>query len=274
VFLLNNDVEVDLNSIAPLVENFGDESVFAVHCRVFELSSGQECGTGKLGRFARGFIRVHKSYVPKPADDRESAEHPAPGSRAPLYSMFAGGGSAMFDRDKFIEIGGFEPLLSPFYWEDVELSYRAWKRGYTVLYEPRSVARHRVSSTISKLNRRKVRKVEQRNRLIYHWIHLNERSLIASHVLWVVLLAITAPVRLKPLFISSCIAALKRLPEIRKRRLEEKRASRLSDRDVFDIFLALESRADVFAYDDHSELEVAQSSEGKKDLHDPADRAN
>src|SRR6185436_11759899 len=55
VFLLNNDVEVDVNSIAPLVENFADDSVFAAHCRVFELNSPHECGTGKLGGFSRGF---------------------------------------------------------------------------------------------------------------------------------------------------------------------------------------------------------------------------
>ncbi|HSO75899.1 MAG TPA: glycosyltransferase, partial [Blastocatellia bacterium] len=120
VFLLNNDVEVDVDCIAPLVENFEDDSVFAAHCRVFEFDSGRECGTGKLGSFSRGFIRVHRGYT-----IRESPN----GSGAALYSMFAGGGSAMFYRQKFLEIGGFETLLSPFYWEDVELSYRAWKRG-------------------------------------------------------------------------------------------------------------------------------------------------
>ena len=265
VFLLNNDVDVDLNSIATLVENFNHDLVFAVHCRVIELSSGHECGTGKLGAFARGFIRVHKSYVPRPAGESESVQGPAQGSRGPFYSMFAGGGSAMFDRKRFVEIGGFEPLLSPFYWEDVELSYRAWKRGYTVLYEPRSVTRHQVSSTIGNLDRHRVRKIEQRNRLIYHWIHLHERSSLASHILWVLLLAVTSPLRLKPSFIASFFAALTRLSQIGKRRREERQAARRSDRDVFDIFATLERRTDVFAYDDYSELEALQSGTGKRD---------
>jgi GT2 family glycosyltransferase len=47
VFLLNNDVEVDPRAIPPLVENFTDDSVFAVHSRVFDLESRQECGSGK-----------------------------------------------------------------------------------------------------------------------------------------------------------------------------------------------------------------------------------
>ena len=172
----------------------------------------------------------------------------------------------MFDRERFVEIGGFEPLLSPFYWEDVELSYRAWKRGYTVLYEPRSVTRHRVSSTIGNLDRDRVRKIEQRNRLIYHWIHLHERSSLASHILWVLLLAVTSPLRLKPSFLASFFAALTRLPQIGKRRREERQAARRSDRDVFDIFATLERRTDLFAYDDYSELEARQSGTGKRDL--------
>lgn len=252
VFLLNNDVEVDAGSIAPLVENFASASVFAAHCRVFDLESGRECGTGKVGGFARGFIRVHRSYVPGATNAGER--------RAELYSMFAGGGSAMFDREKFLEIGGFEPLLAPFYWEDVELSYRAWKRGYRILYEPRSVARHRVSSTIGKLNKRAVRKIEQQNRLIYHWIHLHDRRMMISHALWAMLLALTGPLRMKPEFTSGCAGALKLLPRIRRRRIEEMQAARRTDRDVFRIFAELEKREDVLAYDGLPELEIARRS--------------
>jgi GT2 family glycosyltransferase len=256
VFLINNDVAVDVNSIAPLVENFADSSVFAAHCRVFELSTGQECGTGKVGSFSRGFIRVHESYVPRNVRLPGRVDQGVPGVLGPLYSLFAGGGSAMFDRSKFLEMGGFEPLLSPFYWEDVELSYRAWKRGYVVLFEPRSVTRHRISSTIGKLDQRAVRKIDQRNRLIYHWIHLHSRSMMTSHVIWILLLSASSPLRLNPEFISSVIAAVKLLPLIRQRRIAEKQAARRSDREVFDIFSSLKEREDVFAYDDYAELEA------------------
>ena len=250
VLLLNNDVEVSAEAIFPLVEHFENDSVFAVHCHVFEFESGQECGTGKLGGFQRGFIRVHRSY----ASEIEKANRPD----APLYSMFASGGSAMFDRRKFLELGGFEPLLAPIYWEDVEISYRAWKRGLTVLYEPRSEVRHRVSSTMRKVNRRKVKRMQQRNRLIFHWINLHDSFLLASHAAWVMLLAITSPLLLKPGFLLSCIAALKALPDIVQRRREEKKAAKRSDRDVFDIFKVLEHSPSLFVYDDYKELKQFQ----------------
>jgi GT2 family glycosyltransferase len=259
VLLLNNDVDLAEDAIPPLVENFKDSAVFAAHCRVFEMESGQECGSGKLGSFAHGFIRVHRSYACL-TGTKQSGINPARGSKS--YSMFAGGGSAMFDRDKFLSIGAFEPLLSPFYWEDVELCHRAWKRGYVVVYEPRSVAHHRVSSTIRKLNRRRVRIIQQRNRLIYHWIHLHDKRMLASHILWVVLLALTAPFRLRPSFISSCAAALKVLPQVRTRRREEKRRARRSDREVFEIFSLLEQRPDVFVYDDLKDLQRLKQAEG------------
>lgn len=255
VFLLNNDVEVDVDCIAPLVENFEDNSVFAAHCRVFEFDSGRECGTGKLGSFSNGFIRVHRSYAaaraarsqpPKGAVYEGASQQESPVSscaasqRQPLYSMFASGGSAMFDRQKFLDLDGFEPLLSPFYWEDVELSYRAWKRGYTVMYEPQSIARHRISSTIGKLKKRKVRTIEQRNRLILHWINLHDGRMLASHVAWVLLLAATALPRFKPGFVLSLAAAIRLLPQIRKRRRKEKQAAKRSDRGVFKVFAPLE----------------------------------
>jgi GT2 family glycosyltransferase len=246
VFLLNNDVELAPDCIAPLVERFCQPSVFAVHCRVFDLETGRECGTGKVGTFARGFLRVHQSYALLDDEEPERKQvRLASDSSDPLYSMFAGGGSALFDRSKFLELGGFEQLLSPFYWEDVDLSYRAWKRGLTVLYEPKSVVRHRISSTIRKLDRQRVRRIQQRNRLIWHWINLHDRKLMISHLAWLVLLSVTAPLTLRPGFIGSLVSAARLLPEIRQRRREEESQSIRSDRDVLGVFEQLNRRADL-----------------------------
>jgi GT2 family glycosyltransferase len=248
VMLVNNDVELDQCCLGTLAENFSDPSVFAAHCRVIDVKNGEECGTGKLGSFARGFIRVHRSYVPSSAAAQVKKYMP------PLHSMFASGGSAMFDREKFLELGGFDPLLAPFYWEDVELSYRAWKRGYQVVYEPRALARHQISSTIGQIEPSRVRRIQQRNRLVYHWIHLHDRRLFASHLIWVAVLVVTAPLRLQPSFWLAFGAALKVLPDVGRRRNEEKSKSKRSDREVFRIFERLLKRSDLIAYDQRSEL--------------------
>jgi GT2 family glycosyltransferase len=246
VLLLNNDVEIQPDCIAPLARHFEEPFVFAAHCHVFDLETRRVCGTGKLGSFARGFIRVHKSYV--------LAQKPDSGARGGTPSAFAGGGACMLDRDKFIAIGGFDELMSPFYWEDVELSYRAWKRGYSIVYEPLAVARHRVSSTIRSLNRHKVQRISDRNRLIYHWIHLHDRGYLLSHVVWVALLAVTSPLRLRPRFVLSVLDALRMLPEIRVRREKERGSARRTDREIFALFLSLSGRPDLLVYDRSEDL--------------------
>jgi GT2 family glycosyltransferase len=246
VLLLNNDVDVSAEAIAPLVTHFADEPplgpLVAVHCRVLDFATDREVGTGKMGGFARGFLRVHRSYVTRgPAQGRDS-------------SIFAGGGSALFHRQRFLDLGGFDPLFAPFYFEDVELSYRAWKRGFTVEYEPRSVVRHRFSSTIEPLAGRSIPRIGQRNRLVLHWIHLHDPAWMASHVLWVLVLMIAGPLTLRPRLFTTVFDALRRLPAIRARRRAEKRAAQRRDRDVIAVFEQLAARPDVRAYDDPAEL--------------------
>ncbi len=63
---------------------------------------------------------------------------------------YGGGGSCAFDRRKFLELGGFDELLAPFYMEDTDVGYLAWKRGWKVLYQPRSVVYHEHRGTIGK----------------------------------------------------------------------------------------------------------------------------
>jgi len=206
---------------------------------------GRLIGAGTLARFSRGFIRVHQSYV---------STDSCPKSGIPFYSAFAGGGAAMFDRTTFETLGGFDELLSPYYWEDVELSYRAWKRGYKVLYEPAAIAKHRISSTISKLDRSAVRIIQQRNRLIFHWVHLHDPLLLGSHLIWLILLAVTAPIRLQPWFLISVFKAIAALPGVLRRRGQERQAAKVTDRAVFSIFDQLRNDPGIFQYDRYREL--------------------
>jgi len=173
-----------------------------------------------------------------------------------LYSMFASGGCSVMDRDAFLDLGGFDPLFAPFYLEDVEISYRAWKRGFTVEYAPASAARHRFSSTIGPLADSRVPRISLRNRLILHWIHLHDRRMLASHLCWVGLLALSGPLTFRPRLTVSLFDALGRLTAIRRRRREERAHARRSDREVMAVFEALSRRADVRAYDDPRELKT------------------
>lgn len=226
VFLLNNDVEVDVDCIAPLVGHFAAPDVFAVACETTNLQTGATSGVGKIGSFSRGFLRVHAGYRPTGAGD--------------WPSIFASGGASAFSREKLAELGGFDALFAPFYWEDVELSYRAWKRGWRVLFEPESRVRHQVSSTIgSKFRRYDVRAIEHRNRLLAHWIHIHDPAMWRSHLVRTAFLALTAPVRGDLAFLDGLLEGLFRRDAVRERRAREIAAATRSDREVLAVFEAV-----------------------------------
>jgi GT2 family glycosyltransferase len=234
IFLLNNDVEVERDAIAPLVRHLATPDVFAVACLTTNYATGEASGVGKLGSFARGFLRVHAGYMPRGTHSSD------------LLSIFASGGAAAFSREKLDEIGGFDTLFAPFYWEDVELSYRAWKRGWRVLFEPESRVRHLVSSTIgNRFSSGKVRAIRHRNRLLAHWVHLHDDTLWRSHVRYVALLAALAPLRGDLAFLAGLGQALGRRREALERRARERSAAVRSDQEILELFERFAARDDV-----------------------------
>jgi glycosyltransferase involved in cell wall biosynthesis len=101
-----------------------------------------------------------------------------------LYPCFyGGGGSCAFDRRKFEELRGFDPLLRPFYLEDTDLGYLAWKRGWKVLYQPRSVVFHEHRGTIGKRFREdQIQSVLKKNYLLFAWKNIHEWRRLVSHL--------------------------------------------------------------------------------------------
>ncbi len=97
---------------------------------------------------------------------------------------WAEGGSCVIDLQKYKNLGGFDSLYSPFYWEDIDLSYRAWKRGYTILFDPEIVVQHHHESTIkSYFSDFYVNSIAYRNQLLFIWKNIDDPQLLREHAL-------------------------------------------------------------------------------------------
>ena len=95
---------------------------------------------------------------------------------------WAEGGSCILDVSKYKKIGGFDSLYSPFYWEDIDLSYRAWKQGYRVLFDPSIVVEHQHESTIkSYFSSMFVTSIAYRNQLLFIWKNIQDNDLRTQH---------------------------------------------------------------------------------------------
>ncbi|HEY2843834.1 MAG TPA: glycosyltransferase [Bryobacteraceae bacterium] len=170
VVLLNSDMRVERNFLRPLLDGFGDEQTFAVSCQIFFSDPDklrEESGLTE-GWWQQGALRVRHRLDP---EIRE------------LYPCFyGGGGSCAFDRRKFLQLGGFDELLQPFYLEDTDLGYLAWKRGWKVFYQPASIVFHEHRGTIGKhFSSAYIQTVLQKNFLLFTWKNIHSWRWLCSH---------------------------------------------------------------------------------------------
>ncbi|HKX00268.1 MAG TPA: glycosyltransferase [Bryobacteraceae bacterium] len=170
VVLLNSDMRVDAGFLQPLLAGFSDELVFAVSCQILfsdPTRLREETGLTE-GWWEEGSLRVRHRV-----DDEIRDLYPC---------FYGGGGSCAFDRRKFLELGGFDPLFEPFYLEDTDLGYRAWKRGWKVLYQPQSMVYHEHRGTIGKrFTERQIQAVLKKNFILFAWKNIHRWPRLASH---------------------------------------------------------------------------------------------
>lgn len=162
VVLLNSDMRVDKGFLQPLLDGFTDAQVFAVSCQIFFSDPNklrEETGLTQCWWETGGLRARHR------IDDKVTDLFPC---------FYGGGGSCAFDRRKFLELGGFDELLRPFYLEDTDLGYGAWKRGWKVLYQPKSIVFHEHRGTIGKsFSRAYIDAVVKKNFLLFAWKNIH-----------------------------------------------------------------------------------------------------
>ncbi len=206
VCLLNTDVSPKANFLITVLSHFDEHDIFAV--------SLHESGYG----WARGFFK--DGFI----------EH-APGKESKNVhdSFWASGGSAVFNRKKWWELGGMDEInLSPFYWEDVDICYRAQKRGWKILWEPKAEVVHQHEGTMSKLSQKYVQRIRERNQLILIWKNITSRILFRRHIGGLVRRCMKHPG-----YIRIVLMALKRFTSIYRARVKEKKEAKVSDEAIF-----------------------------------------
>lgn len=209
IVLLNTDVVPSKNFLDPLKKDFKDPKVFAISLFESQWSWG-------LGRWKNGIVEHEPG--------RESKEK--------HISFWASGGSGAFRKKIWEELEGFDSLYAPFYWEDIDLSYRAWKRGYKIIWEPKSIVEHQHAGTIgSCFPKEYIETISQRNQLLFVWKNITDSKMIKEHIRWLLKKIIREPRYLKIVFL-----ALFKFIKVMKNRSVEKKQKKVKDREIFDLF--------------------------------------
>lgn len=137
VYLHNSDMALEENALRTLLP-WRAAHVFAIASQIFfddPHKRREETGWGDL--------RLHAGR----AELFDRTPEPDGLVRGSLY---AGGGSSLFDAALLKCFAAGTKSYAPFYWEDVDWGVQAWRNGLEVLFHPGSVAWHRHRATISR----------------------------------------------------------------------------------------------------------------------------
>ena len=139
VCLLNNDMVLEPNFFAALREAFG---------RVPDLF----CATAQI-LFPAGVRREETGKAnygqSSPADFPIRCDLPIAGEDH-SYVLYGSGGCSLYDAAKLAALGGVDEAYAPAYVEDLDLGYRAWRRGWPTVFVAGARVEHRHRATTSR----------------------------------------------------------------------------------------------------------------------------
>lgn len=156
VLLLNSDVKLlDDSFLKAYKEMENDTKIFAESFAQIE-KTGEIVGKN-IVFFKKGFFHHSK------ASDLKYGEN-----------GWAEGGAVLIRKKHFNDLSGFLDIYSPFYWEDVDLSFRAKKIGLKVIFNPNIKVEHCHESTIGKyFDKDFINTIAFRNQFIFTWKNSN-----------------------------------------------------------------------------------------------------
>lgn len=217
VVLLNTDMVPEPDFLKALLKHFQDEQVFAVGCREIINNNGESNSRGRgIGKFEKGFL-LHRR-----------------GDEGRTNTLWVSGGSGAFRKSIWQKLHGMDPLYDPFYWEDVDLGYRALRSGYRLIFEPKSEVEHHHEEGIiqSIYTPEVVETISYRNQFIFVWKNITDVRLMINHLLWLPWHLVTAPVQGNRALLRGFVAAFSRIGQIIKQRNRQRPLYEVSDRKV------------------------------------------
>jgi GT2 family glycosyltransferase len=217
LLFLNNDMFFDRGFLGPLLGHFAErDDLFAVSAQIRDWED--EFRVGRVyGRFVLGSFQ--------PGMEQRQRERAC-------YTLYTSGAASAMDRHKFEELGGFDEFL--YIYEDVDIGYRAWKRGWKLFHEPRSIVYHKGEATSRRMfSRHQYLTVNFQNRFWFMWKNMTDKQILYRYLALLPLSLGYLLMRYRsPAPLVAFLSALQGLGSIREKRREEALRSILGDREI------------------------------------------
>jgi N-acetylglucosaminyl-diphospho-decaprenol L-rhamnosyltransferase len=219
--VMNNDIKVDSNYVDPMIEPFIDnDNVFFVACRGYSFDGKRYEGDKARVSLRWGVMEPNVYY------DGYEKDVDVPG-----YTFSAG--VAAFDRGKFLELGGYDDIYFPGRYEDVDLCYRGWKRGWVGIYCPRSVHYHKGGASFNRDYRQKqIAGDVFRNSVIFMVKNVRDPRILSRALLLSFMRAVVYVLIGRAYMSRGFVEAVRKIPEALNKRKLVSGSFLIEDKDV------------------------------------------
>lgn len=224
LFLLNSDVEVQAQLLAPLVNYFEDANTFSVNPLIYDEQGAVKRHSWNLRQFKAGTLKLVNWRLDKALKLRAAGEK--------LPSAYAHGGSFMVRKSMFNALQGFHPIFKPFYSEDYDLGLRAWRRGWASYFDPSvHIVHQSLGSIRSNVKMNHIKTIRRRNRYILEWMHLSASQLWLGAIPASIIQLLGELLLLDKVNLKGFYLACTKLPEVlqARREIQASQSMRLSD---------------------------------------------
>lgn len=232
IYFMNSDVLPHEGFLEPLVAAFEADSELFAAMSLNRNPAGEVIPPGQVTpRMSRGQIRVKGLDLARLWEQGKLEQCEA------IPTLFPSGGSALMAADRFRDLEGFAEIFRPYYYEDTDLGWRAWRRGWKSVMVPASVVTHNhdFSSIKSTQDQEAVRAHKKRNRFLLVWRnYVHPSDFFWKHLIWLPLYLAGRGLARDRATWNGFWAARRASSELREHRRRERAAAHLSDRQIFD----------------------------------------
>lgn len=214
---LNTDVSLERTYLIEIKKYFHNKNLFGIGFQDKSYEKGKVVLRGKgVGRFEKGLLKHSK------------------GNNTLGPTLWISGGSCAVDVQKFRQLNGFNEIFNPFYWEDIDLSYRAIKSGWEILFTPEIIVDHfHEAGSIRKHHKpRKILQIASRNMFIFSAKNISDQKILIEFYFNLFTLMMKSIIKLDLVTLIAIIKFLNKLPEILVLRRKESKSYVLSDKQV------------------------------------------
>lgn len=214
ILLLNSDVSPQQDFLKYLLPYFDDPQIFAVGC--LQVRDGEIKEGRGIGKFEKGFL-VH-----------------AAGALDKKNTLWVFGGAGIFRKALWEKLGGMDTIYNPFYWEDIDLSYRALKAGYKLVFEPRSIVVHeqKKGAIRNTYSPNMVKTIAYRNQFLFVWLNITDIYFLLQHFFYLPYHLIRSFLTRDFAFIKAFIMALSKTQEVIFHRFKNIKFNMISDKEI------------------------------------------